>query len=371
MLATSALHVRSHGPRAVELAAVERELAQRWRQVSETEIPLTRACMSNLIVVCRTAGDSSTVVNEIPATVSRHPARVFLLLADARAGTPRLGAYVTTHARMLDGRQQVVSEQVTIEATGAAIRRLPSAVRGLLVGDLPTTLWWAAPEAPPLAGELFTELADLSDQVIYDSLGWPDPPRFMVATANWATGDRLRQVVSDLAWRRMKLWRRLLAQAHDPTIAPGTLETIREVALEHGPHAMTQAWLLTSWLALRLRWRPVGGRVTGGTEAAWQFLAQHGPVQLTIRRLAEGGAEIQKVRIMSGACGRSTTISCADVGAGRLVMTSDAAPGVVRTLSTLPQSRADLVARQLPDLARDALFRGCLALGRTMAQALL
>ncbi len=365
--------VTSHRPRPVDLAAIERELAQLWRHegAGEAEVPVTRACMSNLIVVCRTGDETALVANEIPVIAARHPCRAFLLLADVEAASPRLEAYVTTHAQVWEGRQQVINEHVTIEARGVATRRLPSVVRGLLIGDLPTALWWATPEAPPRVGELFTEFADLAEQVIYDSLGWPDPPRHMVATANWATGARVRQAVSDLAWRRLKLWRRLVTQAMDPAVAPGVLETVREVTIEHGPHAMTQAWFLAGWLALRLGWRPLGGRVTDGKEVSWQFQAPHGAVPITVRRLDEGGAELQTLRVVSMPGGRPATISCANVGPGRLAVTSDTMPGAVRSLTALPQSRADLVAPQLPDMARDPLFRDCLAFARTMAQALL
>jgi glucose-6-phosphate dehydrogenase assembly protein OpcA len=363
--------VTSHAPRPVDLAGIERELAKLWRHVAEEEAPVTRACMSNLIAVCRTGDESAVIANEIPSIVTRHPARVFLLLADAAAAGTRLESYVATHARVVEGQQQVVSEHVTLEARGGATRRLASAVRGLLIGDLPTTLWWATPEAPPLAGDLFAELSHLADQVVYDSLGWPDPPRHMVAVANWATGEQVRQAVSDLAWRRLKLWRRLLAQAVDPAVAPGLLEGVQEVTVEHGPHGMTQGWLLSGWFALRLGWRPVGGKVSARTEAVWQFQAPQGAVSMTVRRLSQGEAEIRTVRIVSAPGGRSATISCAAVGPGRLTVTSDASPGVVRTLSAVPQRRADLVARQLPDLARDPLFRDCLGFARSMAQALL
>lgn len=363
--------VMSHSPKSVDLAVIERELAQLWRHGGEAETPVTRACMSNLIAVCRTGDEVAVIANEIPVIAARHPCRAFVLLADAGGTGARIEAYVSTHARVAEGRRQVVSEHVTIEARGAATRRLPSAVRGLLIGDLPTAVWWATPQPPPQAGELFTELADLADQVIYDSQGWPDPPRYVVTTANWATGEGVRQAVSDIAWRRLKLWRRLLTQALDPAIAPGVLESVREITVEHGPHAMTQGWLLTGWLAFRLHWRPAGGRVTGGTEAIWQFHAPQGTVPITVRRLDEGEAEIQTVRIVSTPGGRSTTISCTNAGPGRLAVVSDAVPGVVRSLSALSQSRADLLARQLPDLARDPLFRDCLAFARTMAQALL
>ena len=50
----------------------------------------------------------------------------------------------------LDNRQVVCTEQVTLEAGGAAVEHLPFAVRALLIGDLPTNLWWAAPIPPPV-----------------------------------------------------------------------------------------------------------------------------------------------------------------------------------------------------------------------------
>jgi len=328
---------------------------------------MTRASMSNLIVVCRTGDELAVTANEIPAIVVRHPARVLLLLGDPGHAGARLESYVTTHAHLIEGRRQLVSEHVIIEARGTAVHALPSAVRGLLLGDLPTALWWATPEAPPSGGQLFDELVDLADQVIYDSLGWPDPLHHLLTTANWAISLGVRQAVSDLAWRRLKLWRRLLAQALDPTVAPSILETVREVEVEHGPHGMTQAWLLMAWLALRLGWRPVQGKVTGSTEAGWQFQAAHGPVTVIIRRLDLGDAEIHTLRVVSAVTGGRTVVTrFARSGPGRLVATSDLAPAMVMSLSTLPQNRAELVARQLPDLARDALFRDCLSFARDM-----
>src|SRR5262249_43643488 len=141
------------------------------------------------------------------------------------------------------------------------------AVRGLLVGDLPVNLWWAAPLPPPLGGPLLHDLTEHVQQIIYDSIGWPEPARGMAATAAWlATFERGRRptpwpVVSDLNWRRLKFWRRLLGQALDPATAPGALDSITEVQVEHGPHAVIQAWELVSWLASRLGWLVQAGKV--------------------------------------------------------------------------------------------------------------
>ena len=44
-------------------------------------------------------------------------------------------------------------------------------------------------------------------------------------------------MASDLNWRRLKYWRRLLLQALEPASAPGAAETVSEVLVEHGPAA--------------------------------------------------------------------------------------------------------------------------------------
>ena len=38
---------------------------------------------------------------------------------------------------------------------------------------------------PPMAGSLLHELAELAQQIIYDSVGWPEPARGVAATGGW------------------------------------------------------------------------------------------------------------------------------------------------------------------------------------------
>src|SRR5947209_3128181 len=79
--------------------------------------------------------------------------------------------------------------------------------RSLLLGDLPTSLWWASHEPPPLGGSLFGELEAMTDQVVYSSLSWHDPVRGTLATAAWAAEVDSTIEIADLAWRRLKPWR--------------------------------------------------------------------------------------------------------------------------------------------------------------------
>jgi glucose-6-phosphate dehydrogenase assembly protein OpcA len=357
----------------VDLTAIETELARFWwddPESPEASPPVTRACMANLVIFCRSTAEEREIVQEIPLIVAQHPSRVLLLVADANNQGEQLEAFVSAHCRLIEEGQQLCSEQVTLRAGSAGIRRLPSLVRSLLLGDLATSLWWATPEAPPLRGTLFDELVDLADQIIYDSVAWTDPIRQLMVMANWI-GRGQTKSVADLAWRRPMLWHRLLAQTLEPSYTPGALQGISEIHIEHGPHALTQAWLLIGWLALRLGWTPRGGRVTPGPEVHWQFTWSHGAPQVRIRRLTSGEAEIKTLRIVTRVAGKPVTFHFRAESASRVSAFAEGFADRTLSLSGPVLSRAEMVARQLPDLAHDRLFTESVALARTMADAVL
>src|SRR5262249_37436045 len=162
----------------------------------------------------------------VPDIVALHPARVLLLACEPEAESAELTASVGVW-RQPGGGQQICSEQVTLHARGHAAERLPFAVRRLLIGDLPTNLWWAAKQ-PPRPRPLPHARAEPAQQVIYDSLGWAEPAAGVAAVADWlyqfrraplaalSPGETSKaegrwRVASDLNWRRLKYWRRLLS----------------------------------------------------------------------------------------------------------------------------------------------------------------
>src|SRR5262249_24727308 len=150
-------------PQSVDLAAIEEELAHFWHdaEAPETGSPVTRACMANLVIVCRNTDEEREITQEIPSIVASHPSRVLLLVADVHTAREGLEPFLRTHPSLPEEGQQIYSEHVSVSAGSAGIARLPSIVRSLLLGDLPTPLWWAPPEAPPLHGTLFDELTAL------------------------------------------------------------------------------------------------------------------------------------------------------------------------------------------------------------------
>ncbi len=196
----------------------------------------------------------------------------------------------------------------------------------------------------------------------------------MSATAGWlarverdASSGRWR-VASDLNWRRLKPWRRLIAQALDPNTQPGAFETIHEVLIEHGPHAVTQAWQLASWLASRLGWTVQARKVQLGVEISWNVLAPSGLVRLRIRRLAEGPPIIQRVQIDCEICGENGALNLLNQDQVRLSVIPEGQDVALRTMTLKPQPLSELVGRQLTDRDRDPVFHEAMAIAQLLAQ---
>src|SRR5262249_45601469 len=99
-------------------------------------------------------------------------------------------------------------EQIAIRST-CADASLPSIVRRLARGDLPTSIWWTDDfsQATPVQA-----LASVGRQFVYDSRRWRDVRRGMVALAPIVSQPNGPDV-ADLNWRRLTPLRQAVAQA--------------------------------------------------------------------------------------------------------------------------------------------------------------
>jgi len=360
----------------VPLGSVERELGRRLKRLDgPSESPVHRARMSNLIIYCTDEPHATTVESQIPEIVKIHPARVLLLVADEHSQLADVKA--TIHVREAGHGSRLCSEQVTLRGGGHASEHLPFAVRGLLIGDLPTNVWWATPKPPPLAGPVLDDLAENAQQVIYDSLGWADPHRGVSAASTWLSrfergdDDGRWRVASDLNWRRLKYWRRLISQELSPAVNPGAIDSITEIAIEHGPHAVTQAWQLAGWMASRLGWKIQATRFKQGLEIAFQILAPRGTLRLAITRRPEGPSEICRFRVTCAMGGRLGALNFVSEGGDRLSVQAEGMEAEPRTITVKPASTADIVGRQLSDRDPDPVFREAMIAAHVLAQAVL
>lgn len=353
----------------VNAANIEQALNRMWDSLhndGQQELGVTRACMSNLIIACQTEAQVINVRERIPALVERHPARVFLMMID-ESFKEGISADVSAYCRQENAGQQLCSEYVEIRCSPDLVEGLGSVLRPLLIGDLPSTLWWASNEPPALSGRRFNVLAELAGQVIYDSTGWPDPLKGVKAMTRWVASER--RPVFNLVWRHLKPWRRMLAQMLAPDVAHGALDNIHEVRIEHGPHALTMAWLLVGWLAARLEWQPVHGKRRSAAQLDWSFKKAGNTIQVQIIRSDQGAAHIKSLNIKWHGEPK---------GYARFVMDDDLRLSLEPDSSTLPHATVSgreppieiMIAAQLAHRTRDPLFQQTLAVAQRMTSAL-
>ena len=364
------------GPAEVPLGKVESELAHRLKQIQGPgEMPVHRARMSNLIVYCDDPAKAAQIEDCLPKVVCAHPARVLLLIADRGAESSEIQSSV--EVRQAGQGAQLCSEQITLHAGSHASEHLPFAVRGLLIGDLPTNVWWAASTPPPLAGPILDNLAENAQQVVFDSLGWAEPHRGVAAMSTWLTrferdgSDGRWRVASDLNWRRLKYWRRLLAQALSPAVNPQAIENITEIQIEHGPHAVTLAWQIAGWMASRLGWRIKAAKIKQGIEISFQIAAAYGSLKLRIDRLEDGPSTIRRIRVVSQVDGKSSALNFEAVDPVRLSVQTEGSDAAPRTITVQPMEIPEMVGRQLSDREPDSVFREAMAAAHLLANAVI
>jgi glucose-6-phosphate dehydrogenase assembly protein OpcA len=360
---------------SIPLGEVEYEVARLLAEGrDQAKGPPLYARLSNLVIYCNKPEQAATVTKAIPDIVGLHPARVLLCLTDPANDVP-LTAQVQIW-RHRGSEEQICSEQITLKAGGSHTGQLPFAVRELVLGDLPTNLWWAAAVPPALAGPFLLDLAERAEQIIYDSIGWLEPARGVAATSAWLSrfergSDHRWRVASDLNWRRLKFWRRALAQALNPNTAPTALQTIQEVLVEHGPHAVIQAWELVSWMAACLDWKVQMGNVQPGVEIAWQVVAPHGMLKVRIHRLSDGPSEVRRVRVTCGVADSRQVFNIAVQKDMRLAVVLEGLEAEPRTLAVQAPTLADLVAQQLSNRDRPRGFAQAMAVAEVFARSVL
>ena len=366
-----ASNVVTQAPKRVNIADIESGLGMLWAQFNQAnsggQSVVMRACMSNLIIYCDTSQEAEAISQEIAAIVDIHPARILLLVGNGNPSEGTIEARIAIYYTALDDGWQVCAERIDVISTTAVADRLPSVARSQLVGDLPTTLWWASQRTPPTAGEVFFQLAELANQIIYDNVGWVNPAQGVAAMTRWVAAQENTQIVHNLAWRRFAGWRKLISQVLDPQTAPDVLNALNSIEITHGPHALPMTWLLVGWLASRLNWQSVDGKRLSDSELVWRFKNNHQDIKVHVRRLPKGDPLIYHLLFDWSKPGNAGRICFERLDNERI--------GIVEALSTVPPraftahvpERSTLVSAQLAQRNRDKIFENALKSSNAMS----
>src|SRR3984957_9028547 len=112
-LPAESVPVQSHPDRPVPIAAIERELMQLWNRKDPGNEAITRACMSNLVILCSKVAQAHWMPEEIAEIVRFHPARVIVLVQDDDLPGTDLDASVGLMCHLTGGKRKRGSEYGT------------------------------------------------------------------------------------------------------------------------------------------------------------------------------------------------------------------------------------------------------------------
>ena len=186
------------------------------------------------------------IANRLRGVGRYHASRMLVLSYEP--GRRSLDARVTisTDDSSAPDELSLLRETVVVELGDIHLDDLVTIADPLVVTDMPTLLW-----SPHGHREVLSELLELSQAVLLDSVEEPDPAEAL----GWARHLGEQAYVVDLAWLRSTPWRERVAASFDPPTRRRELLTITSLTVRHHPASTAAALLLTGWLASRLGWR--------------------------------------------------------------------------------------------------------------------
>lgn len=226
---TYATDLRPLGPVDTTVQRAQKALDELWTQ---TRVE-TRAYTGNIVAL----------------TVRRHLERVEEALAGLEgryAGRQIIGVMDGTddlqvHASLVPQTGGLYVERLTLDANP---EQLQGAILPLLRPATVNHVWWGADTQP--AGTLLSELTEIADQVIADSLSLDIPPDGHYALA-------------DLGWSRSAGWREGLAQVFDSPDAARRLAQVDRLTVWYAGRKDLPARLFAGFVASTLGWPDLSG----------------------------------------------------------------------------------------------------------------
>lgn len=348
---------------AVDPDAIERELAELWREAGRSSAsgrPVTRACLWNVVFVVEErdgleGARGAGALLETIAALPRHLAARALVLRTRHpeAERPELESWISANCVLAgDGGKLVCSEEITLLTRGSGERHLPALVRALLAPSVPVALVVAG--VPDHAHPGDRALLELADRLIVhaDRSAREAPLAALRAIAQ----AHPKRGIMDLGWLGLAGLRSQVAALFDPPAGPTELARIAEVTYR-GPRAQAQsARLILGWIAQAL-----GARGPLPASEGRHLLERRGrdPMALTLE--LAGDAPGPAVRFASASGALLGQIACPNARLLEVLPTTGARD--VRPLGAL--QGAPRLARALVSRADDLVFARALEVAAT------
>ncbi len=240
-------------PGPVDIARIEDELAGLWEQQDESAASVSRTVLLTLLAYCRDGQTAQRVSASAAAISADHPARAIIVTDEPAEHEPNITAWASVSCQLVSrSDKQHCSEQIFLQAHGADMGRIASAVQPLALPDVPLVLWVA--EEPP-ESELFDKLVQESDRLLVESGRSANAVDLFRWTMN--LGRVPGPTVVDLTWVKLESMRLALAQQFDPEKWRRMLPEVDCVEVTgacHGGIYGAEALLMAGWIVSRLQW---------------------------------------------------------------------------------------------------------------------
>jgi glucose-6-phosphate dehydrogenase assembly protein OpcA len=188
------------------------------------------------------------------AIATQNPCRIislFPVAGDDQGVTAQVSAYCPINKQSRNSL--VCGEYITLKGTEGALERVATMVSSLVMGELPSILWWKS--TPSTDQDLFDRLSKTCTAVAVDSSYFmTDPEGDLLKVAHLIQS---QVQVSDLNWRRLAAWQELTAEAFDAPERRAAIREVDRVVIDYEKGNSTQALMFLGWLASRLGWEPV------------------------------------------------------------------------------------------------------------------
>jgi len=347
----------------VDLAAIEKSLAELWRGEKDSDDAVTRAALWNVVAHTSNSDhqtEASMVLGKAAASV---PQRTIVVRANA-AAPPEMSSWISANCHLVGGGKQVCSEEIAIVAGGDRIHRVPPLVNALLLPDMPVAIWWMG-DLPNEHEDYVLSLLEPADRLIVDSAFFDSPADLELVSRVAAD---TTTIPADLNWIRLEEWRAATASIFDPPHMRSRLAAIRRVRVVAGVSGdelfgdSIEALLYASWLTTQ----------TGLTvDREGHVEGAAGPIDYAIerRRQERDIGQISFVEV-SFEDGSSASVS-RDRERGVLMTNVDGTVSVPESVTrTLAKTTEDLIVRQLKQASGDRVLARALPGAARLARRL-
>jgi glucose-6-phosphate dehydrogenase assembly protein OpcA len=200
----------------------------------------------NLLVAPADDVAPDALATQLAGLADRHPSRTIVVREHAAR---RLDAHVAIDCTIGSGAGCAghCHDMALLLADAERLAHADSLVRPLRVAGLPTVLWLPGTGASPARDALAT----LAHAIVLDSAS-ASGPALPAAFARAAALDVDR--VRDVAWLRLRRWRRHVAARFDDPEAQALLGRAERVELRSCAPQQASALLLAGWIAARAGW---------------------------------------------------------------------------------------------------------------------